>query len=67
MINWFRWYAYLCIFCRTLDVECKMRDSDNILKYTCKQFPGPVVASEAQFEVFVCILFCVFRNRFIGS
>ncbi|VDO02185.1 unnamed protein product [Rodentolepis nana] len=35
----------------TLDVECKLKDKPEALRYSCRQFPGPVVPGNAQYKI----------------
>ncbi|KAM3175760.1 hypothetical protein ACTXT7_007907 [Hymenolepis weldensis] len=35
----------------TLDVECKLKNKSEDLRYSCQQFPGPIVPSDAQYEI----------------
>ncbi|KAL5964327.1 hypothetical protein TSMEX_007938 [Taenia solium] len=35
----------------SLDVECRLKNGDQDLKYKCRQFPGQIVPGEARYEV----------------
>nr|CDS26083.1 expressed conserved protein [Hymenolepis microstoma] len=35
----------------TLDVECKIKDKAEALRYSCRQFPGPIVPGGAQYKI----------------
>ncbi|VDK40071.1 unnamed protein product [Taenia asiatica] len=34
----------------SLDVECRLKNGDQDLKYKCRQFPGQIVPGEARYE-----------------
>lgn len=51
-------------FSRSLDVECRLKNSDQDLKYKCRQFPGQIVPGEARYEVVCFFALLAFRASY---